>query len=161
MSDRFKDLVQLTTIAATRCASKGLRISRRFLRRLASASIAKIYGESRYNGRRVVHDNEVPWVEWNGCSVPARPELGPVALWRLQRIWPTLSKSQKLAVRCLITDGSWIELEREHGMSAANFQRALYQVLEKLNGQRVCGSGNGAFRFGGNVRSGRASKVAS
>lgn len=151
-----EDLVQITTITATRCASKGLRITRRFLRRLASASISKLLGEKRYNGRRTVRDNEVPWVEWNGASVPAQPELGPLALWRLQRIYPTLSEIQKRALGCLVTDGSWIELERQHGTTAANHQRALYEVVKKLNGEKACGKGNGAFRFGGNVLSGRS-----
>ena len=133
-----EDLVQLTVISATRCSSKGLRITKRFIRTLMSASISKLMGESRYRGRRAVRDNEVPWVEWNGASVSAQPEIGPLAMWRLQRIYPTLSDTQRRALWCLLTDGSWIELEREHGVTAANHQRALYDVIKKLNGEKAC-----------------------
>lgn len=150
-----EDLVQMTVASATHCAAKQLKVTRAFIRQLASVNISKLMGDKKWNGRRAVRDGEVPWEEWHGGQ-KMRNELGAIALWRLQRIWPTLSENQRLAMNCYLTGGSWIELERQHGPTAANFQRSLKEVLQKLNGERAIGSGNGAFKFGGTVRSGRA-----
>ena len=122
-----EDLVQMTVASATHCAAKGLRVTRSFIRRLITVNISKLLGEKRYNGKRAVRDGEVPWEEYHGGKCDHN-ELGAIALWRLQQIWPTLTEKQSLAIRCYLTGGSWIELEREHGMKAENFQRAFHSV---------------------------------
>lgn len=155
-----EDLTQETVFAAVLAARRGMRITRQFLSRLMYEALGKTLGDRRYAGRRAAFDAEVALGEGDAdagqvaCAPPH--ELRAIALWRLQRAWPHLSETQKVALTCLITDGSWIDLERETGISSAHIQRAKLDALAKIDGRKALGKGNGAERFGGSVRSRRA-----
>ena len=87
------------------------------------------------------------------------PTLTPQELQiaSLKRQRAMLEEIEQLARNYGHKRGSWVELERETGMTSANIQRAKLDVLQKLNGEKACGKGNGAFRFGSSpVRSERA-----
>lgn len=154
-----EDLIQMTVISSYRCSEKGLMVTQSFMKRLVYENIGKLFGGSRYNGRRAVFDNEIYILEWWEVKQEEIPGEFYIALWRFQIIWDTLTDIQKKSFSCKMTGGSWVDLSKTTGVSEANLQRSASSVIKKLNGEMAVGKGNGAFVFGRpRIRSGAAAK---
>lgn len=76
--------------------------------------------------------------------VASRPELGPIALWRLQQCWDELSDIQRLAMTTVLTGDSPTEAGRPYGLCARDLARGAKAVCARLNGRPMTRKGRRA-----------------
>lgn len=81
---------------------------------------------------------------WQLGLLDGRPELGPIALWRLQALWEDLTDIQRLAMTWYLSGDSLVDVARENGVHNATLVTALKSVLRRLDGAQFTRRGRRA-----------------
>lgn len=67
------------------------------------------------------------------APVEAPHELGPLPLWRLQRVWEDLTDLEREAVGLFLQDGSMLQRARELGCNQSALHQALRKALSRID----------------------------
>lgn len=126
------DVAQDVLVQSWLAHERGFGVGPEQYRMHASNSVRKYIGDARYGGKASRHVSTQALEREPG---EARHELAPIALHRLQALWPTLTPSQQAAVKALITGGkgSGTEAAAEFGVERHAVVKAQRTVVELLN----------------------------
>ena len=76
------------------------------LRYAVIQAVRRICGDERYAGAWQYEARRVSLESWaRGASSRQMDDLAPLALWRLQRVWPTLTDTQRAGIVSLLLGG--------------------------------------------------------
>jgi DNA-directed RNA polymerase specialized sigma24 family protein len=140
-----EDVAQDVLVQAWLAHEKGFGVGPEQYRYHASNAVRRYVGDDRWNGRAAEH---VDLRSLERHQANARHELGPIALHRLQALWPTLTPSQQAAVFALCTGGkgSGVEAAEEFGVTRHAVVKAQATALELLNMPTAEAVAGGALR---------------
>lgn len=140
-----EDVAQDVLVQSWLAHQRGFWVGPEQYRQHASNSVRKYIGDPRHDGKAAAH----LCVEHLECLPgETRHELGPIALHRLQALWPTLTTSQQAAVFALCTGGkgSCSETAEEFGLGRHAVSHAQRSVIELLNTPTPQAVSGGALR---------------
>ncbi|MBL8924150.1 MAG: hypothetical protein JNJ54_35170 [Myxococcaceae bacterium] len=126
------DVAQDVLVQSWLAHQRGFGVGPEQYRHHASNAVKRYVGDDRWNGRAAEH---VDLRALERHQANGRHELGPIALHRLQALWPTLTPSQQAAVFALCTGGkgAGVEAAEEFGVARHAVVKGQATVVELLN----------------------------
>jgi DNA-directed RNA polymerase specialized sigma24 family protein len=136
-----EDLVQLVVWRAWAASEAGHKVGRRAMWLYTVRAASTLFGDGRYQGRRLLLEasSEMP-EHVPGSTTAPRPEVA-IALWRLRDKWDDLTELQQEALRCELLGESFTAAAVRLGTTQPNLWRALQGAIGRLDGRIKRGRG--------------------
>lgn len=134
-----EDVAQEVALAVVRMKRDGKTPGVTAYRTAARYAVKKLLGDTRYAGRRMEHecgisldDPEQPLLQLQGEHPH---ELRAIAMWRLQRIWPTLTATQRVGIETLLMGGQGCvrEVSAQRCVNWACVSEGRRRALERID----------------------------
>ena len=133
-----EDVAQEVALAVVRMKNDGKTPGVDAYRTAARYAVKKLLGDSRYAGRRLEHERGVSLDDPERApqSQGEDPhELRAIAMWRLQRVWPTLTATQRVGIETLLLGGQGCvrEVSALRGVEWTCVSEGRRRALERIN----------------------------
>ena len=133
-----EDVAQEVALAVVRMNIDGKTPGVDAYRTAARYAVKKLLGDSRYAGRRLEHERGVSLDDPERAPQlqgDAPHELRAIALWRLQRVWPTLTATQRVGIETLFLGGRGCvrEVAGVHGVKWKCVSAGRRRALERID----------------------------